>query len=248
MTDRVVHVEHIWGTVVSIDVRTHRTLELDCTAAIKEVVQWLRHVDAVFSTYKADSVVSQLRDGRITEAEVDSGVRDVLNRCHTIKKLTNGAFDPWAAEGGFDPSGLVKGWAADRASHILLDHGFKDFMINAGGDVVVRGESEPGQLWSIGISHPHDTSTICDYVIVNNMSVATSGDYERGAHIVSPHGTPIECISATVIGQDAATADALATALLIDGKAAMDWFSAFPNWSGHFIIGDKTFSFGPAFN
>ena len=248
MSDRVVHVEPIWGTVVSIDVRTHRNPNADSSAAIKEVVQWLHYVDAVFSTYKADSVVSQLRDGRITEAEVDSGVRDVLNRCHTIKKLTNGSFDPWAAVGGFDPSGLVKGWAADRAAHILLDHGFKDFMINAGGDVVVRGEAESGQLWSIGISHPHDTSVICDYVMVTNASVATSGSYERGAHIVSPHGTPIECISATVIGPDAATADALATALFIDGKKALDWFSTFPEWSGHLIIGEETFSFGPAFN
>lgn len=248
MTDRVVHVEHIWGTVVSIDVRTHRAPDQDPAVAIKEVVQWLKHVDSVFSTYKADSVVNQLRDGRITEAEVDSGVRDVVNRCKTIKQLTKGAFDPWAAEGGFDPSGLVKGWAADRAAHILIDHGFMDFLINAGGDVVVRGESEPDQAWSIGISHPHDTSTICDYVVVRNASVATSGSYERGAHIVSTRNQPIPCLSATVIGPDAGTADALATALLIDGENAMEWFVTFPDYSGHFIIENETFSFGPAFN
>lgn len=248
MTIRAVHVEHIWGTVVSIDIRTHRTLNRDPQSAVKEVVQWLKHVDSVFSTYKDDSVVSQLRDGRITEAEVDSGVRDVLLRCAALKKLTNGAFDPWAAEGGFDPSGLVKGWAADRAAHILIEQGFNDFMINAGGDVVVRGESESGQSWSIGISHPHDTSEICDYVILDNGSIATSGIYERGDHIVTTRDEPIKCLSATVIGPDAGTADALATALLIDGKFALDWFSAFPHYSGHFIIDERTFTFGPAFN
>lgn len=248
MADRIVHIEKIWGTVVSIDIRTHRTKSTTITSAVSEVVQWLHHVDAVFSTFKSDSVVSQLRNGRILETDVDSGVRDVLTRCEEAKKLTQGAFNPWAANGGFDPSGLVKGWAADRAAHILLEHGCHDFMINAGGDVVVRGESEPGRQWSIGISHPHNTSEICDYVIVTNMSVATSGEYERGAHIVSPHATPIQCSSATVIGPDAALADALATGLLIEGKAGMEWFEKLPEWSGHFVIGDRTFTFGPAFN
>ena len=246
--ERAVHVEHIWGTVITIDVRMHRATQeqrLKVKSAIHDVVQWLQQVDEVFSTYKEHSIVSQIR--RNENPYLDLAVNDVIKRCEKIRDLTDGAFDPWAVTGGFDPSGLVKGWAADRAAGILLDAGFPDFMINAGGDVVVRGEAEAGSDWVIGIQHPTEPGQVCDHVTVRNLSVATSGLYERGEHIVTSDDSELACTSATVIGPDAATADALATALLIKGHQGMHWFAGLPQWSGHFVVGDRTFTFGPAF-
>ena len=243
----MVHVEHIWGTVVSIDVRLFRANRKTAETAVQEVVAWLKDVDTVFSTYKVNSVISQLRDGRLNSDDVDAGVADVIARCERIRDITGGLFDPWAVEGGFDPSGLVKGWAADRAADILASHGLHDFMINAGGDVAVRGKADVDEQWVIGIQHPFLPGQICESVRVANGAVATSGLYERGDHITSPHDEGIKASSATVIGPDCATADALATALLIAGRAGFEWFKKLPNWSAFIVDGDSTIAFGPAF-
>ena len=247
MRHRKVHVEEVWGTVVSLDIALFRSDVEFVQPAIDEVVQWLHDVDTVFSTYKSDSIVSQLRDGRMTIDDIDAGVADVISRCTSMKELTEGNFDPWAVSGGFDPSGIVKGWAADRAADILLDFGLHDFMISAGGDVTVRGYADKGVLWSIGISHPYQIGEICDSVHITQGTVATSGRYERGDHIVSPHGEAIGCASATVVGPDAAIADALATALLIKGQDGFTWIDQLPGYSAFIVEGDRTFSFGPAF-
>ena len=245
--DRIVHAEHIWGTVVTIDVRLHRATRSVAQTGVEEVVAWLKDVDTVFSTFKKDSVISQLRDGRMTFDDVDAGVADVIARCERMRELTDGLFDPWSVEGGFDPSGLVKGWAADRAADILTGHGLKDFMINAGGDVAVRGKAAVNEQWVIGIQHPYLEGQICESVRVANGAVATSGLYERGDHINVPMHHVMMAASATVIGPDCATADALATALLIAGRAGLDWFKSLPNWSAFIVDGDNTFSYGPAF-
>jgi thiamine biosynthesis lipoprotein len=244
---RVVHVEHIWGTVVSIDVRLFRAKRSQAQTAIEEVVQWLKDVDTVFSTYKSDSVISQLRDGRMLTSDVDAGVADVIARCERVRDMTDGLFDPWSVDGGFDPSGLVKGWAADRAAEILSGHGLHDFMINAGGDVTVRGKAGKDEKWVIGIQHPYLVGQICESVSIANGAIATSGLYERGEHITAPDHSELKASSATVIGPDCATADALATALLIAGRAGLEWFKKLPNWSAFIVDGESTVSWGPAF-
>lgn len=247
MRNRKVHVQEIWGTVVSIDISLFRT-DIDFVQpAIDEVMQWFRDVDLVFSTYKKDSVVNQLRDGRISVDEIDAGVADVITRCTLIKEITAGTFDPWAVPGGFDPSGMVKGWAADRAADILLEHGLPDFMINAGGDVTVRGFADKAIAWSIGIAHPYLKGEICESVSITQGAIATSGRYERGDHIVNPHGEAIGCSSATVVGPDCAVADAMATALLIKGQTGFNWIAQLPGYSAHIVEGNQMFSFGPAF-
>jgi len=243
--DRVVHVEHIWGTVVSVDIALHRSTHIDPDPAIAELVEWLKDVDTVFSTYRTDSVVSQLRRNEISEEELDAGVADVIARCRRMVALTEGVFDPWAVTGGFDPSGLVKGWAADRAATLLLGHGLKDFMINAGGDIATRGSAEPETPWVIGLQHPQQPGQIYGTVSINDGAVATSGLYERGDHIESATG--IAATSATVVGSDCATADALATALLIKGKAGLRWIERMPHWSAQVVSGDSVVSVGPAF-
>ena len=247
MSPRKVHVKQIWGTVVSIDTRFHRCAEDNYEVAIAEIDSWLKDVDSVFSTFKSHSAVNMYRRGELEIENFDSGMRDVFNRCQQIKDLTKGLFDPWAVPEGYDPSGLVKGWAADRAANIFVEYGFKDFMINAGGDIITRGQPESDKKWAIGLQHPELPGEIYTSVQTSDNAVATSGIYERGEHIVNPLHQGIKAVSATVIGPDGATADALATALLIAGSDGFTWFDQLPGWSAQVIENQIVTSIGPTF-
>ena len=139
-------------------------------------------------------------------------------------------FDPWKVPSGFDPSGYVKGWAADRALVILKEHGATSAQVNAAGDIslfggtYVNGVHKP---WSIGIRHPDDPKTIVKVFEIMDGAIATSGTYERGSHIIDPFtGTiAIGARSATVLGPDGGIAEALATALIVVGKDGAKWFT-----------------------
>lgn len=242
--------EQVWGTVVSIDVRDPDATSTAIDAAWASVRAELHRVDAVFSTFRADSVVSRLRGGGTHV--VASDVAEVIDRCLEVRRATDGSFDPWRAEGGFDPSGLVKGWAADRCADLLHRHGFRSFSVDAAGDVVCRGAIDgidPGRGWPIGIAHPDDPSAVVAVVDVRDGAIATSGTSQRGDHVVDPHtGGPARgARQATVVGPDGALADALATALLVSGVSGARWFSALPGWSAYVVDSDTATAWGPAF-
>jgi thiamine biosynthesis lipoprotein len=242
-------VEHVWGTVVSIDVRDPRTSDQAVDAAWESVRAELHRIDAVFSTFRDDSVVSRLRAGG-THVVADD-VADVIDRCLEARLVTQGAFDPWQARGGFDPSGLVKGWAADRCAEILHQHGLRSFTVDAAGDLVCRGSADGGTSgWPIGIAHPDDPKAVVAVVDVRDGAIATSGTSQRGEHVIDPRtGGPARgARQATVLGPDGALADAFATALVVSGVSGAAWFAALPGWSAYVIEGDTATAWGPAFD
>jgi thiamine biosynthesis lipoprotein len=176
-------------------------------------------------------------------------VQRVLDACLYIRELTEGVFDPWAVEGGVDPSGFVKGWAADVAADIFVAAGFPNVSVNAAGDVANRGFQSPNQPWVVGIRHPEHELEVVRTVESLNGAVATSGEYERGPHIRNPHtGTAdVKLTSATVVGPDGGMADALATALVIAGTDGVKWFAGMDEWSAYLIVDGNAHFFGPAF-
>ena len=220
---RTKHEIEVWGTILFIDV----TSDLDIEPAIAKVKQYVHHVDEVFSTYKPNSIISQLRRGEISIESTSSEVIEVWNLCAFVKDLTQSAFDPWAVEGGFDPSGLVKGWAADKCAEILQHAGANHIQVNAAGDLSLRGGFTSDQPWSIGVVNPDNRLEVLQTFNIQDGAIATSGTYERGAHIRDPHSglIAIGAKSATVIGPDVAIADALATALMVDGRDGAVWFT-----------------------
>lgn len=126
-----------------------------------------------------------------------------------------------------DLGGIAKGYAVDEAARILRDQGVVRFFIDAGGDVYGGGYNCLGHPWRIGIKDPRDPSKIMDVVLVQNQSVATSGDYEQyfeingeqWSHIIDPlSGYPQKgVISASVMAPTSLEADAWATALTVLG-------------------------------
>jgi thiamine biosynthesis lipoprotein len=236
------HVEAVMGTSVTIDVHD----EVTGSPGLTEVVEWLHHVDRTFSTYRPDSPISRLGRGELTLSEVGDEVRVVLLQCEALRSLTRGAFDAFVvpAPNGtdLDPSGLVKGWSVERAAGLLEAYGLRRFCLNAGGDVLVRGEPSTGRGWRVGIRHPEDPQQLAAVLEVRGpMAVATSGTYERGAHIIDPRtGAPTaEVASVTVVGPDLALADAYATAVFVMGTDGASWISEQPGYEALILTHDR---------
>ncbi|MFJ8386530.1 FAD:protein FMN transferase [Streptomyces sp. NPDC094438] len=207
------------GTVFSFDVRDRPTTAV--REALDEAVGWLHHVDAVFSTYRRDSEISRIARGDITVSDCPPEVAEVLALCEAAAAATDGWFTHTPG-GRLDPSGLVKGWATERASQILYDAGARNTCVNGGGDLQLRGEAAPGTPWRVGIAHPLRPGRILTVVTGRDLAVATSGTAERGHHILDPHtGLPaMGPASVTVTGRHLTHVDAYATALFAMGPAA----------------------------
>jgi thiamine biosynthesis lipoprotein len=203
------------GTVVTIDVYPlHKTGTLDFAAA-RDV---LERADEVFSTWRPDSAVSRLRRGEISAADGPPEVSAVLAGCARAHELSGGWFDPFALPGGFDPTGYVKGWAAQRALAELSGLPIAGALVNAAGDIAALGAQPSGAPFRVGIADPDDPRRLAEIVELTGC-IATSGTYERGSHLIDPRsGDPAARVaSASVVGPDLGLADALATAVAVAG-------------------------------
>ena len=132
---------------------------------------------------------------------------------------------PRPRSGHVDPSGLVKGWSVDRAAAIADTLGWRNYAINAGGDIRLRGGALPDPVWRVGIQHPARRQQIVAVVAGDDLAVATSGAYARGEHVFDPHThrPPQGVLSVTITGPDLATADAYATAAFAMGLDGPAW-------------------------
>lgn len=221
----------VWGTIVDVDCYSQSVGGADLDRAMDSVIAFCEDVDRDFSTYKSDSWVSRLRRGEVAIEECPDDVIEVWDLCAQAKWLSDGAFDPWAIEGGFDPSGLVKGWAADKCADMLVAAGVHSVQVNAAGDLVLRGgwfDSENSEIkpWSIGVVNPDNKLEVVKVYEITDGAIATSGTYERGAHINDPHTgmIAIGAKSATVVGPQGWLCDAMATAVMVGGTDSVAWF------------------------
>ncbi len=125
-----------------------------------------------------------------------------------------------------DLGAIAQGYAADRVAMILKEHDIKSALINIGGEIVGIGQSPQKRRWRIGIRNPR-AEGIIEKVEVENAALSTSGDYEkyfiiedqRYPHIINPKtGFPaLNFVSVTIFTDNAAYADAMATAVAIMG-------------------------------
>ena len=222
MTERVHTTAEIdvWGTIVFVEVASTKVGLDELNAGLAEVTEYVKIVDQEFSTYKPDSQVSKIRRSELKIEDASDQMQEVWELCLKARELTDGSFDPWVVKGGYDPSGYVKGWAADKCVQILKRHGAENIQVNAAGDLVLAGGYENGKPWSIGVRSPENRFEVVKVFEITDGAIATSGTYEIGAHIKDPHTglIAIGARSATVIGPDGGLADALATSLVVAGQ------------------------------
>jgi thiamine biosynthesis lipoprotein len=218
--------------------------------ALDQLFDWLCLVDATFSTYKGDSEISRLNRGELVLADATSDVQEVLARCDELREETSGYFDARFDGGSVDPSGLVKGWSVDRAAAILNDAGLRNYAINAGGDIRLRGGALPDTVWRVGIQHPGVREGVAAIVEGDDLAVATSGEYARGQHVLDPHTgrPPSGVLSVTITGPDLATADAYATAAFAMGaERAPAWTARLRGYEAMTILADERVLSTPGF-
>ncbi len=153
-------------------------------------------------------------------------------------------------------SAIAKGYAVDVIAQLLEQKGIRNFMVDIGGEIVVRGENPKKGLWRIGINKPVDDSLSVNQEIqtvlnISNIGMATSGNYrnyyykdgKKYAHTIDPRtGYPVQhnILSATVIARDCMSADAYATAFMVMGLEEAEKFAnAHPDIDACFIYSDE---------
>ncbi len=237
----------VMGTVVTIDLFG----EVDpaqTDAALERVEKSLHDVDRVFSTYKPTSALSRLRRGEVALGETPPEVADVLDLCQRAKTLSAGWFDPWSLPGGVDPTGFVKGWAAQRALDELRELPLFGAIVNAAGDIASFGGPAPGVVFRTGIVRPDDPQRLAAVVQLHG-ALATSGETQRGAHLYNPfsHEYFTAVASASVAGPDLGVCDALATALSVGGHDVLALIDQLDGYDAMTIDADGSMRATPSF-
>jgi FAD:protein FMN transferase len=238
------YVEQVMGMPISLALRGRHTVDAAARDAWSACLADLRVTDRVFSTYRDDSHVSRLGRGEIGLEECPASVREVLDLAEQARQESDGAFDVRrpGPDGSpvFDPSGVVKGWAVERASLHLRSLDDTDFCLSAGGDMVCHVAAADRPEWQVGIEDPHDRTRVLAMIPVRHGAVATSGHAHRGLHVVDARtGTPpTDVASVTVVAPDLTWADIDATAAYAHGARAAEWLSTRPGRSGLVVWAD----------
>jgi FAD:protein FMN transferase len=162
-----------------------------------------------------------------------------------------------------DLASIAKGHGVDRVSELLLNSGFKNFIVEIGGDLFAQGKNKEGVPWRAGINTPDKNAPfdeVYKVITLSDMAMATSGDYrnlieidgQRYPHIIDPKtGYPVQTqvVSATIIAQTCTFADGLATAAMVMGpEKSIDLINRLKNVEGLIIVRNSDGSFTDHFS
>ena len=213
------------GKTVTIDSATHHFLQQAQTLAAKSDQLFNPTIGSLIQQWGFHS--DDRPDGPPPSKElIEAQLKDTPSMADiALTKTTISSNNPAVQ---FDFGAFGKGYAIDRAVEQLKLAGIKNAIVNAGGDLRAIG-SKNDRPWRIGVRHPTEAGVIASIEIDGDESVFTSGNYERFFdfdgkryhHIIDPRsGYPAnDTVSVTVIHNNAATADAAATALFIAGTS-----------------------------
>jgi len=155
-----------------------------------------------------------------------------------------------------DMNGIAQGFTVDKISMYLESKKIKNYMIEVGGEVKVKGKNQKGELWKIGIDKPIENSNefnreLQTVLSISDVSLATSGSYRKFiekdgikySHTINPRtGIPTfhNLLSVTVLHSSCTYADAIATAIMVMGLEAGKRFVKENKISAYFIYSDET--------
>ena len=246
MTITFEHIEVCMGTTFRFAGRSSLN-EFETNDLIQQACEILHEADRTFSLYKPDSPLSKLSRGETRVADCPPVVGEIWDACEEWEKRTDGWFSAMTPQNTFDPSGIVKTWAAKRAAEYIYAAGIKDFTVNAGGDVWLSDDLTVDREWRIGVSKPISIAspdagvlTVIDLKGTPYRAMATSGSAERGQHIWNPKAAgkeaPTELVQVSVVASDLVTADVWATAAFAAGARGVALLNAAPGVEALFVL------------
>lgn len=211
------------GTVCSLSVPGG--LDPDLAARVERVFV---EMDERFSLYRPMSEASRVSRRELAFHDASPQYQSAYWVAHDWSTLTEGAFNPFRADGTIDLHGVVKALAIDAAGEVL--DGVSDWCLNVGGDVLARGVEGPGRPWVAGVVDPDDQQALFSQATLTGdlPAIATSGTALRGEHIwrVREDDDTHQFRQVTVLGTDIVTADVLATAILAGGRGTLQAMTA----------------------
>lgn len=180
----------------------------------EQVLTDLRAIEDKFSAFKSDSLVSRYRAGEGT-VMLDPDFQEVYVKCLAAQDQTAGAFNP-QFDGGYNPTGLVKGWAIERVFKHHLEPALayryvEAVCLNGAGDMQLATSAISDFVWQVGIERPDNAQELLARLSLKEGALATSGYSKKGAHIV---GARSDLVQVTVVALSLTEADLWATALL----------------------------------
>jgi thiamine biosynthesis lipoprotein len=217
---------------------TVEVIDFDALSIIDKVFDYFIYIDNKFSVYKKDSEIMQINRKEILLKNSSADMQEIFHLAEQTKQETDGYFDIINRSGVYDPSGIVKGWAIYKASKIIEQAGFKNYYVDAGGDIQVGGKNSKNKQWKIGIKNPFNQEEIIKAVYLDDQGIATSGTYIRGQHIYNPKSKSsdiTEIVSLSVIGPNVYEADRFATAAFAMGKAGIHLIERIKGLEGYII-------------
>ena len=208
-----------------------------------EVFAYLTYTDEKFSFFKPTSEVSAINRGELAPDRWSADMKEIFAGAEDTKRITGGYFDIVTPSGTFDPSGIVKGWAIEKAAQLLRARGVRNFYVEIAGDIAVGGVNAYDESWRIGIENPlkapgQTEREVVKVVRLSDKGIATSGTYRNGAHIYDPHEKrpPVgEIVSLTVIGPNVYEADRFATAAFAMGRSGIEFIERLEGFEGYQI-------------
>ena len=264
----------VFGTIYNITYQSSDNLHAEIEAALQQV-------DGEFSMFNEQSTVARLNRGEV--ADTSAMFSEVYQLALKVNHDTDGAFDitvaPLVNAWGFgfkheqmptpeqvdsllqirnqmDFSAIAKGYGCDVVARLLEEQGVTNYMVEIGGEVVLRGVSPHQADWRIGVSKPTaDTLSVegelQTVLAMTDRAMATSGNYRnfydkdgrRYAHTIDPRtGYPVQhsILSATVLADQCATADAYATSFMVLGmEGAKAVLARHPELEAYLIYTDS---------
>ena len=202
----------------------------------EEIFEFLTYVDEKFSTYKDTSEISRINRGEIDKKDYSDDMKLIFELAEKTKNETNGFFDIGEI-GRCDPSGVVKGWAINEAARKLKDK-YKNFYLEIAGDIQVSGHNKKNEKWRVGILNPLTKNELVKIIELENEGIATSGNYERGAHIYNPNNNfkSVDGIaSISVVGPNIYETDRFATAAFAMEKDGINFIEKQKDLEGYMI-------------
>lgn len=221
------------GTTASVHVNDN-IMEATFEDVVEEISAELERLEQMFSIYRTDSQISRINRQELHVLDASREVIDVLDACTWLEQASNNVFTVRRPDQprSINPTGFVKGWAAEYASRLFIERGLQHWYLAIGGDYVLHGGLDDETPWNIGVTDPRDTKLLVGEISVETGAIATSGTAERGNHLWDAQGNEAKSpfLSVTVTGPSLTWADAFATTVFVMGEPGLEWITQFDTY------------------